>query len=74
MNLERHCAEEYPAQTEPVRFLYVGRLMKEKGIEELLYAAKAMKQEYPDVIFDRLSEDYASLLSKGVGSSDAELS
>ena len=49
VNLERHRAEEYPAQTQPVRFLYVGRLMKEKGIEELLYAARAMKQEYPDV-------------------------
>lgn len=67
MNLERHCAEEYPAQTEPVRFLYVGRLMKEKGIEELLYAARAMKQEYPDVIFELVGyyeDDYKSIIEQ----------
>ena len=67
VNLERHCAEEYPAQTEPVRFLYVGRLMKEKGIEELLYAAKAMKQEYPDVIFELVGyyeDDYKSIIEQ----------
>ena len=67
VNLERHCAEEYPAQTEPVRFLYVGRLMKEKGIEELLYAARAMKQEYPDVIFELVGyyeDDYKSIIEQ----------
>lgn len=67
VNLERHRAEEYPAQTQPVRFLYVGRLMKEKGIEELLYAARAMKQEYPDVIFELVGyyeDDYKFIIEQ----------
>ena len=38
VNLSRHTFEEYP-EGETVRFLYVGRMMREKGIEELLEAA-----------------------------------
>ena len=37
VNLDRHTYKEYPAKARTV-FLYVGRLMKEKGIDELLYA------------------------------------
>lgn len=39
VNLEKHPYEAYPGREKP-RFLYVGRLMKEKGIEEFLYNAK----------------------------------
>lgn len=65
VNLVRHCMEAYPDQNEAVRFLYVGRIMKEKGIDELLYAAKVIKQEYPDVIFELVGyyeDDYKRLI------------
>ena len=36
-----------------VRFLFVGRLMREKGVEELFWAARKLKEEYGDrVAFD----------------------
>ena len=44
--------EDYPCQPYPlegaVRFLFVGRVMHEKGVDELFAAAKRMKQEYGD--------------------------
>lgn len=51
VNLDRHIYEKYPAEGEPVRLLFVGRIMKEKGIDELLYAADKIKREFPEVIF-----------------------
>ena len=39
VNLDVHPYEPYPGREIP-KFLYVGRLMKEKGIEEYLYNAK----------------------------------
>lgn len=61
VNLDRHAFEEYSSKEEKMIFLYVGRVMKEKGIEELLYAAKALCQEYPQVVFQlagNYEEDY----------------
>ena len=57
VNLDRHAFEEYSSREEKMIFLYVGRVMKEKGIEELLYAAKRLCNEYPEVIF-RLVGNY----------------
>ncbi|MBO5112079.1 MAG: glycosyltransferase family 4 protein [Lachnospiraceae bacterium] len=62
VNLKRHCFEQYP-EDDQVRFLYVGRMMREKGIEELLEAAKQLHDDdtefallgYPD-------EDYQDRL------------
>ena len=33
-----------------IKFLFVGRIMKEKGVDELFYAAKKLKKEYGDKI------------------------
>ena len=41
VNLSRHCYEEYPKDEKTV-FLYVGRMMREKGTLELLEAAKEL--------------------------------
>lgn len=47
VNLEDYPYQPYP-QEGPVRFLFVGRVMHEKGVDELFTAAKRMKQEYGD--------------------------
>ena len=47
VNLEDYPYQPYP-QDEPVRFLFVGRVMHEKGVDELFAAAKRMKQQYGD--------------------------
>ena len=62
VNLDRHIFEPYP-QGEETRFLFVGRMMREKGIEELLKAAG--KLHGPGVSFELLGycdEDYQDRL------------
>ena len=67
VNLDRHMFEEYPSENEPVRLVFVGRIMKEKGMDELLYGAEKIKQEFPDVIFQLIGsyeEDYKESVDK----------
>ena len=45
VNLKDYPYQPYP-QEGPVRFLFVGRVMHEKGVDELFAAAKRMKQEF----------------------------
>ena len=52
VNLEQHCFEPYPTEDTPVRLTFVGRIMRDKGINELLEAAKTIKATHPDVQFD----------------------
>lgn len=40
--------EEAPAQNEGCRFLFVGRLLREKGIHELVAAARRIKRHHPE--------------------------
>lgn len=47
VNLDDYPYQSYP-QEGPVRFLFVGRVMHEKGVDELFAAAKRMKKEYGD--------------------------
>lgn len=49
VNLEDYPYRPYP-QEGAVRFLFVGRVMHEKGVDELFAAAKRMKQEYGDSV------------------------
>lgn len=42
----------------PLTFIFIGRLVKEKGINEYLEAAKIIKQKYPDIIFLVAGEFY----------------
>lgn len=44
INLERYPYVPYPQNT-TARFLYLGRIMKEKGMDELFYAAKRLHDE-----------------------------
>ena len=51
VNLDKHRFEEYPGHRDDVtRFLYIGRLMKEKGTEELLYSARMAHEKYGDKV------------------------
>lgn len=46
----------------PLEFLFIGRLLKEKGIHELISAVKIVKQKYPDTVFTILGEiDHANM-------------
>lgn len=60
VNLEHYQVSEYP-EGEEIRFLFIGRVMKEKGVDELFTAMKRLVAEgYPcslDVV-GRYEEDY----------------
>jgi galacturonosyltransferase len=69
VNLERHNFEKYPDPGSPVKFLYVGRIMKEKGIDELLYAAQKLKKNYENTEFEivgRYEEEYKPVIEEYV--------
>lgn len=51
VNLEEYPFTAYP-NDEQIRFLFVGRVMQEKGIDELFEAARRIKKEYDNVYFD----------------------
>lgn len=50
VNLYKFSYMEYPSD-DGIRFLYIGRLMKDKGTDELLYVAKEVTQKYENVEF-----------------------
>ncbi len=51
VNLDEHKAEPYPEQEDPLVLVNIGRIMKDKGADEVLYAAKTIRKEYPNVVF-----------------------
>lgn len=46
VNLSRYIAEPYP-ETDTVDFVFVARVMREKGIDQYLEAAKYIREKYP---------------------------
>ena len=47
VNLEYHSLKDYPKEDEPIRFIFISRIRREKGIDEYLATAKAIKEKYP---------------------------
>lgn len=45
VNLEHFAYASYPEESEPVKFLFIGRVMKEKGVDELFYAVRKLFNE-----------------------------
>lgn len=50
VNLQYHACQPYPAETEPIRFVFCSRIRKEKGIEEFIAVAEAMRAKYGDKV------------------------
>lgn len=51
VNLHEYSYIEYPPEG-IIRILFIGRIMKEKGIDDLIKVAERIKEEYNNVIFD----------------------
>lgn len=45
VNLEHYAFAEYPTEEMPIRFLFMGRVMREKGVDELFEAMHRLHQE-----------------------------
>lgn len=68
VNLEKFHPLPYPDPELPIEFLFIGRVMKDKGIEEYLEAAKQIKQKYKNVNFNIIGsieqEKYRAILKE----------
>lgn len=61
VNLTDFPQQKYPCEDRQMHFLFVGRVMREKGIEELLGAMERLHTRYPDIVLDIVGwceEDY----------------
>ena len=71
VNLQHFCLQEYPAE-QPLRFLFLGRMLKDKGICEFIEAARQIKKRHPDTEFhivgrcDNNSIQAESLKNEGI--------
>ncbi len=67
VNLSDYRLLEYPLLGNETRFLFVGRIMRDKGIEELLAAMRKLRQVHQDVFLDivgQYDEDYSQALEQ----------
>lgn len=51
VNLSHFPLLEYPSAETTIEFVFIGRIMKEKGIEEYAEAARYIKAKYPQTVF-----------------------
>lgn len=66
VNTIQHCYEEYPPDGDII-FTTIGRIMKDKGIDEILQAAKVIRKDYPQTKFRLIGgfdENYKSEVEK----------
>lgn len=67
VNLDHYKVSDYPMDTEETRFLFVGRVMKEKGIDELFEAMKLLNKDGLICSLDVLGgyeEDYKTIIEQ----------
>ena len=75
VNLEQHSFEPYPESDEKIILLVIGRIMRDKGSDEILQAANIIKQRYPNVTFRLLGfrdGDYQEKLDTAVAEGSIE--
>ena len=67
VNLTSHPLLDFPSEEDGIHFLYVARILKEKGIDQVLYVAKKIRSERNDVYSHVVGEcdnpDYMEILS-----------
>ena len=66
VNLQWHAFKPYPSG-EVIRFVYVGRVLREKGFEQLAEAAKYIRDKYPNTEFHvvgDIEDSYQTLMQR----------
>lgn len=64
VNLRHHRLQPYPSEDEPVRFLFISRLMRQKGIEEYFACAERFRGKAEFHILGSCEEDYQDMLEE----------
>lgn len=68
VNLEHFSYKQYPKIDNKTHFLYIGRVMREKGIEELFTAMKKLKKDGFNCVLDIVGmyeDDYKEIITQG---------
>lgn len=68
VNLEEYKLQEYPNCEKGIHFLFIGRVMQEKGIDELFEAMEMIHREYSNCYLDivgSFEEDYTEVIKQG---------
>ncbi len=73
VNLDEFPACPYPESESPLHFLFVGRIMQEKGVDELFSTIPRIREKYADTVFefigwyeDNYKEKIEKLVSDGL--------
>lgn len=67
VNLEHFGVAEYPEENGTTRFLFIGRVMKEKGIDELFKAMQLLREDGINCVLDVVGgyeEDYSEQIKQ----------
>ncbi|EIM05710.1 glycosyltransferase [Planococcus antarcticus DSM 14505] len=56
VNLKDYKLQNYPSSDKGIKFLFIGRIMKAKGIDELLAAAEKIKTMHQNTSFDLIGD------------------
>jgi len=67
VNIEKFPYIDYPTDREPVRFLFIGRVMREKGVNELFKAMRMLRKDGVNCTLDVLGgyeENYENVIRK----------
>ena len=72
VNLMQYPYQPYPSEEEGIHFLYLGRIMREKGIDELFSAMRRLKAEYKDRVKFDLVGFYEEDYGESVGEMDRD--
>lgn len=66
VNLDYFPQKPYPSEENGIHFLHLGRIMKEKGVDEFFYAAAELKKKYGSrIVFDVVGffeEEYKEII------------
>jgi glycosyltransferase len=62
VNLEKFIPLEYPEEKDGIRFLFIGRIMRSKGVLELFECARRIRAKYENVFFDVVGWDDGGLV------------
>ena len=67
VNLEDFPMQQYPIEDGQIRFLFIGRVMREKGVDELFCSMEQLHEKYPNIMLDVVGwceEDYETRLQE----------
>lgn len=56
VNLQEYVFCDYPKDDKPLKFLFIGRIMRDKGIEEFLSCAEHIKKSHSNTQFDIIGD------------------